>query len=52
MYSDIEKQNKEAHLVVTLEEEFVEMFLQCLSQSTADCAPHGTLWKRIYKGTL
>ena len=48
-YTDIQKQQKLACLVVSLEESHVEMFLQCLAD-TSDYAPHDTLLKTIRKG--
>ena len=46
-HTDMEKQNRLTCLVVSLNEECADKFLECLSQSAVDYAPHGTLLKKI-----
>ena len=48
-YTNVEKQSKLTCLVVSLHEDCIDKFVDCLSQ-TADYAPHDTLLKKIQSG--
>ena len=48
-YTNAEKQSKLTCLVVSLNEDYVDKFLDCLSQ-TSNFAPHDTLWNKIQSG--
>ena len=46
----MEKRHKLTCLVISLNEECVEKFLDCLSQTAVDYAPHDYLLKKIQSG--
>ena len=50
-HNSVEKQHKLMCLVLSLNEDCVEKFLECLSQ-TSDYAPHGTLLEKIRNSML
>ena len=50
-HTSLEKQNKLTTLVLSLQEDCADKFVDCLSQ-TADYAPHDTLLKKIQSGML
>ena len=48
VYTDVQKQHKLAFLIVSLKEDCVKKFLQCLSE-TRDYEPHNTLFEKLCK---
>ena len=49
-HTTVEKQQRLTCLAISLNEECVEKFLKCLSQTAVEYAPHSSLLEKIQKG--